>query len=101
MTVSIVERHQPKIAIFIALSLVVHLSALALNKYFLITISEAAKRPPIKVRYIEPEKKQAFKKKSTLIDSPRPRKIEKPDRSDLVAAYDSRAHANTKKNQEQ
>jgi len=97
MTVSIVERHQPKIAIFVALSLVVHLSALALNKYFLITISEAAKRPPIKVRYIEPEKKQPFKKKSTLIDSPKPRKIEKPDRSDLVAAYDSRAHSNTKK----
>ena len=32
-----------------------------------------------------------------MIDSPRPRKIEKPDRSDLAAAYNSRAHSNTKK----
>lgn len=96
MTAIIIERHHPKISIFIVLSLVVHLSALAMNKSFLVTISEAPKKPPIKVKYIEPEKKPLFKKKSTFIDSAKPRKIEKPDRSELLAAYDSRVHSDTK-----
>jgi protein TonB len=53
--------------------------------------------PPIRVKYIEPEKKKA-PKTGQIIDTPTsPQKKEKARTKDLLAKYDSRSHSNTAK----
>lgn len=50
--------------------------------------------PPIRVKYIEPEKPKA-NKSGRIIDAPNPpKKIEKARTKDLLAKFDSRAHSN-------
>ena len=58
------------------------------------------KFPAVKVKYLPPEKKTPPQKVPTLADIPKPRTIETPKSSELIARYDSRAHSNrnTKKN---
>ena len=48
----------------------------------------------VKVKYLAPEKKTPPQKVPTLADIPKPRTIEKPKSSELIARYDSRAHSN-------
>lgn len=50
-----------------------------------------SKFPAVKVKYLAPEKKAAPPK---LADVPKPRKMETPESSELIARYDSRAHSN-------
>jgi len=64
-----------------------------------VTEPEASVKPPIKIRYVPPEPQKPPKKTATLIDTPQPRKIETPDRSELISSFDSRAHSNRKKTQ--
>ena len=55
------------------------------------------KHPAVKVKYLPPEKKKPPKK---LVETSKPHKIEKPDSSELIASYDSRAHSNRKAKKE-
>ena len=58
------------------------------------------KLPPVKVKYLPPEKKVPAQKVPTFVDTPKPPTLEKPESSELIARYDSRAHSNrsSKKN---
>jgi protein TonB len=51
---------------------------------------------PIKVKYVEIQKPDSIDKNVTNIDSPKPKKIEKPRKSDFLASTDSRAHFSQK-----
>jgi protein TonB len=51
---------------------------------------------PIKVKYVEIQKPDSIDKNVTNIDSPKPKKIEKPRKSDFLASTDSRAHSSQK-----
>ena len=52
--------------------------------------------PPVKVSYLPPEKKPEPQKAPTFVDAPKPRKIETPKSSEMIARYDSRVHSNQK-----
>ncbi len=97
MTAAIEARHGPNITKFVIVSMIIHAVVVTTDALLLKNVVPPAKKPPIKVKYIEPEKKKVEEKKSTLIDAPMPRKIEKPTSSELLAAHDSRAHSNTNK----
>jgi len=94
MAIALEARHAPNIAKFVIVSLIIHAAVVATNDWIPRDAVTPVKKPPIKVKYIEPEKKKTEEKKSTLIDAPMPRKIEKPTSSELLAAHDSRAHSN-------
>jgi protein TonB len=52
------------------------------------------KLPPVKVKYMPPEKKVLSEKVPTFVDTPKPNKIEAPKTSEMIARYDSQAHSN-------
>ncbi len=54
--------------------------------------------PPIKIKYVETKKPDSFEKKGTIVDAPKPKKVEKKRKkpSELLASADSRTHANKK-----
>lgn len=97
MAFAIESRHAPNIAKFVIVSLFIHAAVMSTNDLIPTFETAPEKKPPIKVKYIQPEKPKAPEKKSTLIDAPKPRKIEKPTSSELLAAHDSRAHSNVNK----
>lgn len=97
MAIAIEARHAPNIMKFVIVSMIIHAAVVATDDLMPRDIAPPVKKPPIKVKYIEPEKKKAEEKPSTLIDAPKPRKIEKPTSSELIAAHDSRAHSNISK----
>jgi len=97
MAIAIEERHAPNITKFVIIAMVIHATAITIDTLIPRDITPPAKKPPIKVKYIEPEKPKVAEKKSTLIDAPKPRKIEKPTSSELLAEHDSRAHSNINK----
>ncbi|MFQ5451198.1 MAG: TonB family protein [Nitrospinaceae bacterium] len=59
-----------------------------------------AKPPPIHVKFIEPQKAKSKLNPGTIIDAPKPKKIEKPSSAELLASYNSRAHSNLKKSRD-
>ena len=80
---------------FLFYSFIVHLVLLLL--YWLMPNRSANKSPdPIQVKFVEPEKPKSELEKGTIIDAPKPKTIEKPQSSDLLASHDSRAHSNIK-----
>ena len=89
----------PPLKNFLIASTILHLMVMLIHGLVPVTKSEATVKPPIKIRYVPPEPEESPKKTSTLIDAPQPRKIETPDRSELISSYDSRAHSNRKKTQ--
>ena len=97
MAIAIEERHIPNIRKFVIASFIIHATVMSTNALIPQMAVPPEKKPPIKVKYIEPEKPKAAEKKSTLIDAPKPRKIEKPTSSDLLAEHDSKAHSNLDK----
>lgn len=85
---------------FIWYSFIVHLVVLLLHWLVPVKPSIPAPPPPIKVRVAEPEKPKSELEKGTIIDAPKPEKIEKPRSSKLLASKDSRAHSNLEKSVE-
>ena len=82
---------------FILLSLGIHLTMVIVH----MTIPEKEENvkgpPPIRVKYIEPEKKKT-PKTAQIIDTPTPPpKKEKARVKEFLAKYDSRSHSNTAK----
>jgi periplasmic protein TonB len=95
-----IEIHKsPKVAPFFLISLGLHtwvwLMFLFIPSLLLWSSCEnketVTKLPAVKVKYLPPEKKTPTQK---LADIPKPRTIETPNSSELIARYDSRAHSN-------
>jgi len=84
---------------FIWYSFIIHLVVLLLHG--LVPIKPAVPvPPPIKVKIAVPEKPKSELEKGTIIDAPKPKKIEKPRSSKLLASHDSRAHSNIEKSED-
>ncbi|GJL78538.1 MAG: hypothetical protein NPINA01_15270 [Nitrospinaceae bacterium] len=80
---------------FIFYSFIIHIVVVLLH--WLMPDQSAIKNPnPINVKFVEPEKPKSELEKGTIIDAPKPKKIEKPQSADLLASHDSRAHSNLK-----
>lgn len=82
---------------FVLLSLGVHILALLLQGLSPATTGSEKAPPPIKVKYFEAQKPEFDPLEGTIIDAPKPEKIEKPKTSKLLSSFDSRAHSNKKK----
>ncbi len=82
---------------FILLSLGIHITSTIVHMAIPDGKEKTKETPPIRVKYIEPEKPLATKG-GRIIDTPTPpKKIEKPKNRDLLAKFDSQAHSNTAK----
>ena len=82
---------------FILISLGIHITSVIVHMAIPAGEEKIKGPPPIRVKYIEPEK-SLTKKSGRIIDTPTPpKKIEKARNKDLLAKFDSRAHSNTKK----
>jgi protein TonB len=87
----------PQLKWFVLISIGLHIIAMVTYDWLPDKKRIETKHPAVKVKYLPPEKKAPPQK---LVDIPKPRKIEKPDSSELVARYDSRAHSNRKAKKE-
>ncbi|MGV7220864.1 MAG: energy transducer TonB [Nitrospinales bacterium] len=94
MSAIIEERHIPNISKFVFVSIILHLAWMTTNALIPKFESVPEKKPPVKVKFIEPEKPKPEEKVKTFIDSPKPNNTETPKVSDLIAANNSRAHSN-------
>ena len=82
---------------FILVSLGIHLTMVIVHMAIPEKEEKIKGPPPIRVKYIEPEKKKA-PKTGQIIDTPTPpKKTEKARTKKLLAKYDSRSHSNTAK----
>ena len=82
---------------FILVSLGIHLTMVIVHMAIPEKEEKVKGPPPIRVKYIEPEKKKA-PKTGQIIDTPTPPpKKEKARTKELLAKYDSRSHSNTAK----
>lgn len=82
---------------FFLLSLAIHFIMAVVHTIRPVSVETKKGPPPIRVKYVEPEKPKA-NKSGRIIDTPNPpKKIEKARTKDLLAKYDSRAHSNTSK----
>jgi len=87
---------QPILKPFVLASLVLHLVVMTIHGFLPVDTEQTKPPPPIKVSYVPPPKPAAVKKPSTLIDAPKPKRLEKPKRSDFLSSHNSRAHSNRK-----
>jgi protein TonB len=82
---------------FILISLGIHLTMVIVHMAIPEKEEKVKGPPPIRVKYIEPEKKKT-PKTGQIIDTPTPpKKTEKARANELLAKYDSRSHSNTAK----
>jgi periplasmic protein TonB len=82
---------------FVLLSLAIHFMLVAIHEMKPVSVEKEKGPPPIRVKYVEPEKPKA-KDSGRIIDTPAPpKKVEKARTEDLLAKYDSRAHSNANK----
>ena len=82
---------------FILVSLGIHLTMVIVHMAIPEKEENVKGPPPIRVKYIEPEKKKT-PKTGQIIDTPTPpKKTEKARAKELLAKYDSRSHSNTAK----
>jgi len=88
---------QTRLYRFLWYSFIIHLIAVFLHWLAPVKPSAPTPPPPIRVKIAEPEKPRSELEKGTLIDVPKPKKVEKPRSSKLLASHDSRAHSNLKK----
>lgn len=88
----------PRLEKFVLLSLLLHALVITFQTLIPWTYQPSSIHKPIKVKFIEPEKETPLPERSTLIDAPKPRKIEKPRTNKLLSRFDSRAHSNLNKN---
>jgi periplasmic protein TonB len=84
----------PRLKWFVLISLGLHITAMVAQGLMPDAKRITTKLPAVKVKYLAPEKKAPPQKVPTLADIPKPRTIEKPKSSELIARYDSRAHSN-------
>jgi len=91
---------QTRLCRFIWYSFIIHLLALLLHWLVPIKPSVPEPPPPIQVKIANPEKPKKEPEKGTIIDAPKPEKIEKPRSSKLLASHDSRAHSNLEKSED-
>ncbi|MFQ5673117.1 MAG: TonB family protein [Nitrospinales bacterium] len=91
------KRLHPHLEKAILLSLLLHILAFILHGLTPRTMPVTPRLEPIKVKFIETPKEKV-PDRGTLIDAPKPRRIEKPRTAKLLAKFDSRAHSNVKKN---
>jgi protein TonB len=94
MSATIEDRHIPNISKFVFVSIIIHMAWMATNALIPKFETPPEQKPPVKVKFIEPEKPKPEEKVKTFIDSPKPANTEKPTESDLIAANNSRAHSN-------
>lgn len=92
MRIYIIE--PPPLKIFLIASAIIHFMVMLVHGLVPVTAPVVPVTPPIKIRYVPP---QPPKKIATLIDTPQPKKIEAPTRSELISSFDSKAHSNRKK----
>ncbi len=88
---------QTRLKRFILYSFIIHLIVILLHWLVPAKPALPTAPPPIRVKIAEPEKPKSELEKGTLIDVPKPKKIEKPRSSKLLASHDGRAHSNLKK----
>ncbi|MEE9258852.1 MAG: TonB family protein [Nitrospinaceae bacterium] len=88
---------QTRLDKFILASFILHLLVIISQGLLPARVSTQENPPPIKVRYIDSKNSDAELDKGSIVDAPKPRKIEKPRTSELLAKHDSRAHSNKKK----
>ena len=82
---------------FILISLGIHLTMVIVHMAIPEKEEKVKGPPPIRVKYIEPEKKKT-PKTGQIIDTPTPpKKTEKARAKELLAKYNSRSHSNTAK----
>ena len=91
---------QTRLYRFIWYSFIIHLIAIFLHWLVPVKPAIPTPPPPIRVKIAEPEKPKSELEKGTLIDAPKPKKIEKPRSSKLLASHDGRAHSNLKKSED-
>jgi len=81
---------------FLMISLVLHLIAIIFQGLWPGSTPEEKVFNPIQVRYLEPETPEVLVAKGTIVDAPKPEKIEEPRTTDLLSSFNSRAHSNKK-----
>lgn len=79
---------------FIAASVVLHATAIALSAVFIVTMPPPTLPDPIKVDviYAEPPKNEDLPE-GRIEDLPKPPKMEKPERANILSKHDSKAHS--------
>jgi protein TonB len=87
-------QESPRLKWFVLISLGLHISVMVAQGLMPDEKRTVTKLPAVKVKYLPPEKKAPPKKVPTLAEIQKPRAVEKPKSSDLIARYDSRAHSN-------
>lgn len=87
--------NQTRLNKFILLSLLIHLLVIIIQSMLPSKASIPVKPPPIQVKYIQSKKADTLEQGS-IIDAPKPQKIETPRTSELLAEHNSRAHDNKK-----
>ena len=87
-------QESPRLKWFVLISLGLHITIMVAQGLMPDEKRTVTKLPAVKVKYLAPEKKEPPKKVPTLAEIPKPRAVEKPKSSELIASYDSRAHSN-------
>jgi protein TonB len=87
-------QESPRLKWFVLISLGLHIAVMVAQGLMPDEKKTATKLPAVKVKYLPPEKKTPPQKVPTFVDTPKPRKVETPQSSELIASYDSRAHSN-------
>ena len=84
----------PHLKRFVFVSLCLHIFVMVVQGLTPDDKATETKHPAVKVKYLPPEKKTPPQKVPTFVDAPKPRKVEPPRSSEMIARYDSRAHSN-------
>ncbi len=84
----------PHLKRFVFVSLCLHITVMVAQGLMPDEKKTETKLPAVKVKYLPPEKKPSPEKIPTFVDAPKPRKVETPRSSELIARFDSRAHSN-------
>lgn len=87
-------QESPRLKWFVLISLGLHIVVMVAQGLMPDEKRTATRLPAVKVKYLAPEKKTPPQKVPTFVDAPKPRKVETPKTSELIARYDSRAHSN-------
>ena len=87
-------QESPRLKWFVLISLGLHIAVMAAQGLMPDEKRTVTKLPAVKVKYLPPEQKVPPKKVPTLAEIQKPRAVEKPKTSEMIARYDSRAHSN-------
>jgi protein TonB len=90
----LIIQESPRLKWFVLISLGLHIAVMVAHGLMPDEKRTVTKLPAVKVKYLPPEKKTSPQKVPTLAEIPKPRTLEKPKSSELIARYDSRAHSN-------